>query len=177
MTGKAVLSVVALALATVFATPAQAQRNEFTLEASPIRGALAFARHQSPTTLLGIELGIGVPQFDITIQPPHDSETGSPNFEELLNLAAFVRFKPSRNFEVDTGLRGSIAGLWTCTVGDCWPALYGGAYVQPMAGWQRFKVGTRLTAGWIGEVEEGTTGSNTFLVGLSPFILRLTLSR
>lgn len=172
---KAVLLSLAVMGTTWPALPARAQNREVTLEASVLRGALGYARHVSPTTLLGVELGLGFPQFDRTLEPPGDEATGTPDFEEFLHLAALVRVRPASSLEIDTGLRASIADLWECTASDCWPAVFGGAYVQPMVGGRRLKVGARVTAGWIAEGMEGGPDSSTFVVGLNPFIVRLTL--
>jgi hypothetical protein len=53
--------------------------------------------------------------------------------------------------EIDAGIRASIADLWPCDASDCWPSLFGGAYIQPMVGFKRLKIGSRLTAGVIAE--------------------------
>jgi hypothetical protein len=147
-----------------------AQENEVTIEASVVRGAVGYARHSSPTTLLGIEAGFGFPQIDLTLTPTDEDPEGEPEFEEYLHVALFARLKPSGRFEVDAGVRGSIADVWACTASDCWPALFGGAYVQPMIGGTRFKVGARLTAGWIAESMEGGPEEATFVVGVAPLL-------
>jgi hypothetical protein len=163
------------ALMLLPSTPVAAQRQEVTLEASVLRGAVGYARHTAPRTLIGIEIGFGFPQIDRTLTPRKDDETGEPDFEEYLHIGLFVRHRIGSRFDVDTGLRGSIADLWSCSSSDCWPALFGGAYIQPMLGWDRVKLGMRLTAGWIGEVQEGTSGSNSFVASLNPLIVRATL--
>jgi hypothetical protein len=157
------------------ATPAAAQRNQVTIDASVIRGTVGYARAIKPKTYAGIEIGFGFPQIDRTFSPSPDS-TGSPDFEEYLHVGVFVRVAPSANFEVDAGIRAAIADLWSCGASDCWPAPFVGAYVQPMAGWQKFKVGPRLVAGWINETEAGLNNEGgTGVVALNPFTARLTL--
>jgi hypothetical protein len=168
-------ALMASTIGTALAAPAHAQSNEVTIEASVIRGAIGYARRLSPTTQVGVEAGFGIPQLDRTLTPTDDDPEGEPGFEEYLHAAVFARVKPSDRFEVDAGLRGSVADLWACTASDCWPALFGGAYVQPMIGGSRLKVGARLTAGWIADSMEGGPDSSTFVVGLNPLILRLTL--
>jgi hypothetical protein len=168
-------ALVGMMIGAALAAPAHAQQNEVTIEASVIRGAVGYARRVSPTTLVGVEAGFGFPQIDRTLTPTNDDPEGEPDFEEYLHAAVFVRVKPTHRFEVDAGLRGSVADLWACTASDCWPAVFGGAYVQPMIGGSRIKVGARLTAGWIADSEERGPDSSTFVVGLNPFILRLTL--
>jgi hypothetical protein len=169
---------IAIALASSLTTPLLAQRNEVTLEASVVRGALGYARHASPKVLFGFEVGFGFPQFDRTLSPKQDPDTGSPDFEEYLHIAPFVRFKANHNFEIDAGLRASIADLWPCDASDCLPAIFAGAYVQPMVGWRRIKVGARLTAGeiWEGEPDSrtGQGDKSTRVVGLAPFLVRAT---
>jgi hypothetical protein len=167
--------ILAMLLLAVAAPPATAQRHEATLEGSVFRGAIGYARQVAPRSLLGAEVGFGFPQIDRTLTPATNPETGGPKFEEFLHVAAFLRHQPTTSFEVDTGLRASMADLWTCTVSDCWPAPFAGAYVQPMVGGWRIKVGARLTAGWIGESAEGGPRSGTFTAGLTPFIIRATL--
>lgn len=154
---------------------ADAQRNEATLEASVIRGALGYAREMSPRALIGVEIGFGFPQIDRTLEPATDEDTGEPDFEEYLHVALFARFRGSDRFEIDTGVRGSIADLWSSTASDSWPSLFGGAYVQPMIGGRTVKVGTRLTAGWIGDSPEGGPEGSTFVVGLVPILVRATV--
>jgi hypothetical protein len=156
-------------------------RNEFTFDVTPIRGTMGYARALSPTRLAGLEVGFGAPQVDRTLHPPDgpdpETTTDDPDFEEFLHLGAFLRVRPRSAFEVDTGLRVGVADLWECTASDCWPSLFAGAYLQPMLGGQRWKVGARLVAGWIGESREGGQDSSTFTVALSPLVLRVTFPR
>ncbi len=165
-------------LGLLLAVPLAAQqRNEVTLEGSLVRGALGYARASSARLLLGVEIGFGFPQIDRTLVPAQDT-LGSPVFEEYLHVAPFIRYRASRHFEIDAGVRGSIAHLWPCDASDCWPALFGGVYVQPMIGFRNFKIGTRLTAGVIGEGEPDTRirqGDNsTGVASIAPFLLRGT---
>ncbi len=125
--------------------------------------------------LWGAEAGFGFPQIDLTLTPKNRDAQGDPDFEEYLHAALFTRLRPSPYVEVDLGLRGSVADLWPCTASDCWPALFGGAYVQPMFGGTRFKVGARIATGWIRESMEGELDSSTFVVGLAPLLVRLTV--
>lgn len=156
-------------------TPAAAQRNQVTIDASVIRGTVGYARAIKPKAYAGIEIGFGFPQIDRTFHPSQDATDG-PDFEEYLHVGIFVRAAPSEHFEGDAGIRASIADLWPCDASDCWPAPFVGAYIQPMAGWQKFKVGPRLVAGWINEDQEGTTGrGNTGVVALNPLTARLTI--
>lgn len=156
-------------------------RSEFTLDVTPIRGTVGYARALSPTRLAGLEVGFGAPQVDRTLNPgdgPDPRTTqDDPDFEEYLHLAAFLRMRPRSAFEVDTGLRVGVADLWECTASDCWPALWAGAYLQPMVGGRRWKVGTRLMAGWVGDSREGGSDSSTFTVALSPLVVRVTFPR
>jgi hypothetical protein len=157
------------------AFPAHAQPNEVTIEASVLRGTVGYAWRTSPRTLLGIDVGFGFPQIDQTLEPTDADDDGDPDFEEYLHIALFARLKPSRLLEIDAGLRGSVADLWACTASDCWPALFGGAYLQPVVGVSRFKVGARLTAGWIAESMEDSPDTSTFLIGVAPLLVRLTI--
>lgn len=154
---------------------------EFTIEASPFRGSVGWARAVAPGRLLGLELGVGVPQVDRTLHPGKgrrsDTTVDDPAFEELLHLGAFLRLRPHSRMEVDAGLRVGLADLWECTASDCWPAGWAGGYLQPMVGGDRWKVGTRLVAGRVGEAEEGGPDSATFAVALTPLVVRLTLRR
>ena len=160
------------------ATPLAAQRNEVTLEASVVRGALGYARHQSSNVLLGIEIGFGFPQLDQTLSPDQGQNDEGPDFEEYLHIAPFVRFKSGEHFEIDAGLRASIADLYPCGASDCLPVIFGGAYVQPMIGWRRIKLGARLTGGVIAEGPPDTRLSqgdeSTGILSLSPFLVRAT---
>ena len=164
----------ALAMLMASATPLWGQGRELTVEASVLRGAVGYAWQTTPRLLWGIEAGFGFPQIDQTLTPGDPDDDGDPDFEEYLHAALFTRLRPSPRFEIDAGVRGSYGDLWSCSASDCWPAPFGGAYVQPMVGGARFKVGVRLTAGWIGETEDSSDAS-TFLVGLAPLIVRLTV--
>ena len=164
-------------LGIVFTTPLAAQRNEVTVEGSFTRGAVGYARASSAKLYIGVEVGFGFPQLDRTLVPEQDT-LGQPDFEEYLHIAPFIRYKASDNFEIDAGLRGSIADLWPCGASDCWPALFGGVYVQPMVGFRRIKIGGRLTTGIILEGEPDTRlrqgDKSTGVLSLAPFLVRAT---
>ena len=164
----------AFAMLMAWAAPLWGQGREVTVEASVFRGAVGYGWQTSPRLLWGIEAGFGFPQIDQTLTPGDPDDDGDPDFEEYLHAALFARLRPSPRFEVDAGVRGSFGDLWSCTASDCWPAPFGGTYVQPMIGGTRFKVGARLTAGWIGETED-RPDSSTFLIGVTPLIVRLTV--
>jgi len=155
----------------LLAQPLAAQRNELTFELSVLHGAVGYAHRVAPRALLGLEAGFGFPQLDRTLDP--GAETA--DFQEYLHLAGFARFQPSAAVDIDAGLRASVADLWDCTASDCWPALFAGAYLQPMVGGRRLKLGLRLVAGVIGEGQEGSSASNSFLLALNPLILRATV--
>ena len=167
--------VCAAALLLLCTAPALAQRHEATLEGSFVRGAVGYAREVRPDVRAGIEIGFGFPQLDQTLRPEQDDQWGS-NFEEYLHVALLLRVARSEHLEVDVGLRGAVADLYACGASDCWPALFGGAYVQPMVGWRRLKFGPRLTAGWIRDTEPGEPDGSTAIVGLSPFTARFTIA-
>lgn len=156
------------------AAPLSAQSNQVTIEASVIRGAIGYARAIGDRVHAGVELGFGFPQIDRTLIPEQD-EFGGPDFEEYLHAALLVRFAASEHFEVDGGIRGAIVDVWECGASDCWPVGFAGVYAQPMAGWRRFKLGVRLTAGWAGETEPGRPDGWTGVVAFNPFIARFTL--
>lgn len=153
---------------------AQDRSSDITIEASILRGALGYARAVGGSALIGVEAGFGFPQIDRTLVPEKSEQTGEPDFEEYLHAAVFVRHAPSPRYELDAGLRASISDLWSCSASDCWPAPFAGAYIQPMVGWQRVKLGARLTAGWISESKEGGSQSTTFTAALNPLVVRVT---
>ena len=167
-----------LVLALVVTAPLAAQqRHELTLEGSFVRGTLGYAWARTDRIFIGVEAGFGFPQIDRTLVPEQDS-LGAPDFEEYLHIAPFVRYKANQNVEIDAGIRAAIADLWPCDASDCWPALFGGVYVQPMFGFRKFKIGGRLTAGVITEGEPDTRtrqgDKSTGVVSISPFLLRAT---
>ena len=49
-----------IAIGLGVATPALAQRSEWTIDASLYRGTVGYARPVAPRTLFGIEVGIGI---------------------------------------------------------------------------------------------------------------------
>lgn len=161
-------------LLVLSAAPTAAQRHSATIEGSFVRGAAGYARQVGERVHIGVELGFGFPQLDRTLAPAQDS-TGEPDFAEYLHLALFVRLPASEHLELDAGVRGSIAELWPCGASDCWPAPFVGGYVQPMVGWRQFKIGSRLTAGWIDDREPGTPdGGGSGVLSLSPLLARVT---
>jgi hypothetical protein len=174
------IKTIAAAIVVVFlqTTAGHAQKNEVAVEASITRGAVGYARNVGSRVFLGVEVGFGFPQIDRTLSPEKDPDTGSPDFEEYLHIAPFVRYKANDNFEIDAGIRASLADLWPCGSSDCWPMPFGGVYIQPMVGWRRIKVGARLTAGVIAEGNPDTRLSqgdeSTGVVSLSPFLVRAT---
>ena len=130
-----------------------------------------YARGVSPGILLGVQLGI-LPQPGPTLIPDPDGE-GQPDLDEVVHAAVFVRIRPARRWEVDVGVRGGLADLWLCPASDCLPAWFGGGYVQAMAGWERLKLGPRLSAGWVGETR-GSSSGETFVLALHPLVVRWT---
>jgi hypothetical protein len=172
------LTICVFLLALVVPAPLVAQqRHELTVEGSFVRGTLGYARARTDRIFIGVEAGFGFPQIDRTLVPAQDT-LGSPDFEEYLHIAPFVRYRASRNVEIDAGIRGAIADLWPCDASDCWPALYGGIYVQPMIGFRNIKIGGRLTAGIITEGEPDTRtrqdDKSTGVVSAAPFLVRAT---
>lgn len=131
---------------------APAQRNQLGLEANPFHGTLSYARQTAPGWHVGVQVGFGFPQVDRTLAP----EEG--DFFDLLHLGPFVRVEPSDHLAMDLGLRVGAGDLRECEASDCWPGLYTGASAAVMVGWRRFKVGPRLTAGWIDEPAHPRTG-------------------
>lgn len=161
-----------IAVSLAVASPALAQGNQWTVDASLYRGTAGYAHQLTTRALVGIEVGIGIPETNHTLTPAHD-QPGFPDFSEFLHLGVFVRSPVSQRFDLDTGVRVSVANLWVCPASDCWPTLFSGAYVQPMFGWKRVKFGGHLIAGWIDGSRESSAGS-TFLIAINPLIVRVT---
>ena len=161
-----------IAASLAVATPALAQSSEWTVDVSLFRGTVGYAQQVTPRALVGVEVGIGIPEMNHTLTPTGD-QPGFPEFSEFLHLGAFMRSPVSQRFDLDTGLRVSVADLWICPASDCWPTLFAGAYVQPMLGWERIKFGGHLIAGWVNESRESSAGS-TFTIAINPLIARVT---
>jgi hypothetical protein len=161
-----------IALGLAAATPAVAQHSEWTVDATLFRGTVGYAQQVAPQRLIGVEVGIGIPETSHTLTPSHD-QPGFPDYSEFLHLGGYVRSAVSERFDVDTGLRVSIADLWVCPASDCGPNLFGGVYIQPMFGWARIKFGGHLIAGWVSETRENSGGS-TFIAAITPVIVRVT---
>jgi hypothetical protein len=161
-----------IAASLAVATPALAQSSEWTIDVSLFRGTVGYAQQVTPRAMVGIEVGIGIPETSHTLTPAHD-QPGFPDFSEFLHLGVFARSPATQRFNLDTGLRISVADLWICSASDCWPALFAGAYVQPMFGWKRVKFGGHLIAGWVNESRESSAGS-TFTIAINPLIARVT---
>lgn len=130
-----------------------------------------YARSVSPGVLLGVQIGI-LPQPELTLVPDPEDE-GQPELDEVIHAAIFVRVRPAPRWEVDVGVRGGLADLWICPASDCLPAWFGAGYVQAMVGWERLKLGPRLSAGWVGETWE-SSGGETFVLALHPVVVRWT---
>jgi hypothetical protein len=161
-----------VAVGLAFAAPALAQSTEWSIDASLYRVTAGYAQQGAPRALVGLEVGIGIPETNHTLTPGHD-QPGFPDFSEFLHLGGFVRSRVSQRIDLDTGLRISVADLWMCPASDCGPTLFAGVYVQPMFGWKRVKFGGHLIAGLINESRESSAGS-TFTVAINPLIARVT---
>lgn len=164
--------------AAAFLAPSLAhaqERQQFTLEASVIRGALGYARAVATDVHVGGEVGFGFPQIDYTLSPAKDPLTGDPSFEEYLHVALFLRQRLHTRISYDIGARASMVDLWSCEVSDCWPTPFVGAYVQPMFGGRRLSIGPRILAGWTNEAE--ARSGSTFTIAVAPLNVRLTLGR
>jgi hypothetical protein len=157
------------------ATAASAQQNQFTTQGSVFGATLGYARSIGDDLSAGLEIGAGLPQFDRTLRPEQDAE-GNPDFEGLAHVAVFLRFATSERFEVDAGLRTGIADLWPCLASDCWPDGFWGAHLQPMVGWRRLKLGSRLVIGRSHDVDSPDESGPIGVVALTPLVVRLTVS-
>jgi hypothetical protein len=172
--------VVACAVAVIYAAvpgighaQTAAARSEVTVDASVFGGAAGYARRLTADLLLGAEFGLALPQLGVTLLP--SDSRGRAGFEEYLHLALFARFQPLPRGDLDAGVRGGVADLYECTASDCWPASFVGAYLQPMLGGRRLKVGARVVAGYIGESMEGGPESTSFTFAIVPLLLRVTV--
>src|SRR5262245_16174327 len=97
------LLLAALALCAPASTPAQ---REFALDFRPFSGPLSLAWQTTPNLYAGLGLGAGIDfsPFHRTLEPDPDDEDFH-DLEQIAHAIGFLRFKPSRNWDLDLGAR------------------------------------------------------------------------
>lgn len=164
---RLILGLAPLALSLGLALPLAAQIPEVTADIEALGGSLGYAHPVTDVVYLGLEAGAGMPLFGATLDPD------GGDFKEYLHFATFVRLRPSGWLDLDMGVRASAASLWECTASDCLPAPFFGGYLQPMVGGERWKVGARLSGGWIDEPTPGEIDDHdSFVLAVDPLIVR-----
>lgn len=160
------ISVLRLACAFVMlfaVADAAAQERQFSLEANPVHGTAGYGWYRSDTRIYGVEIAFGFPQLDRKLSPDDDE-----SFVDFVHIGAFLRGQPARAFTLDAKVKVGLAELRGCS--GCFPGLFtavsGGAFV----GGRRFKVGSRLTAGYINELDIPAE----FVLNLTPFAVMFT---
>ena len=136
------LLLAALALCAPAGT--QAQR-EFALDFRPFSGSLSLAWQTSPNLYAGLGLGGGIDfsPFHRTLTPDPDDEDFH-DLEQFAHAIAFLRLKPTQNWDLDVGARGGFGTVRECFASDCWPGGYVGAYASVFWGSRRWKFGPRI---------------------------------
>ncbi len=147
-----------LAAVLLVAPAAAGQRSQLALEANIVQGTVSYARATSPGKLIGVELGVGFPQLDVTLAPADE------DFMGIFHLGVFRRWLPSERGAVDAGVRVGLADLHECGASDCLPGVYASGTAQASFGWRRVKLGPRVQAGVIRE--SGRDG--TFFTVIQP---------
>lgn len=140
-------------------------RRHFTLDLRPFSATLAHAWPVTPGRLVGIEAGVGVPQFEVTLTP---RGARYRDLEEYLHVGTFTRIVASARFEGDVGLRLAVADVRVCETSDCWPGLFGGAYASAFYGRRRLKVGALVQVGRAGDPGQ----DDVTVVNVSPLLVR-----
>lgn len=121
------------------------RRSLVSLDIGLFSGAATYARQIGAGHYLGVGVGGGLERLDVTLVP----DTGDDlyhTFDQYLHLSAFYRRRPSRRWEIESGLRAGISTLRSCYVSDCWPGTFVGAYSGVFWGGERFKLGHRILA-------------------------------
>lgn len=150
-----------LALLALLPASARAQR-QLSLEANPFHGTIGYGWTTSPGWLLGVEVGIGFPQIDLTLAPAGGS------FLDFAHIGLFARSRPAGPLAFDGRFQLGLAELDGCSgcVPGAFAALSGGAFI----GGRNVKVGPRLTAGFIKDNRDPAT----FVLNLTPVAVLFT---
>lgn len=177
---------IACVAALAAAGPAFAQegptvrKREFTLDLNAVGVSVGFAGRKGPRGIpLGGELGVGGDFLSLywvhglgTICPGYCSR----QMGEVVRGAAFVRIARSA-VTTDIGIRASLS-LYDDQGGhdDIPTSTFVGAYVTPLFGSHRVRVGARIQAGYFDMQgsREPRTAVRGFGVAFSPLTVRLT---
>lgn len=148
-------------LTGVLLVPGEVRAQQFAIDAEVFGGSASLA-WGAEGRRWGFAAGGGVPQIPLTLAP------SGADYEEFLHVAAFLR-RGAGPVEADVGARLGVAELWECQVSDCWPGGFAGLYATVFAGWRHVKLGARVQAGQF----FGSSGRDAFVVGVTPFMLRV----
>lgn len=159
-------AVLLLLLLPALAAPAEAQR-QLALEANLFHGTVSYAWPIGEATFAGLDVGVGVPQLDWTLEP------SDGDFVPILHVGSFVRMLPSETTALEAGVRTGFADLTTCGASDCLPGVFVMATGAATFGWRRVQLGPRIWAG--GMREDG--GETRFVLAVSPVSARIYLRR
>lgn len=152
-----------LALLVLASADLAAQRRQLSLEFNPVHGTLGYGWALTPTRSAGLELGIGFPQLDRTLAPADES------FLNVAHVGAFLRSSPSNSITLDGRVQIGMAELEGCS--GCLPGTFAGVSAGAFFGGKHLKVGPRLTAGVINELDE-----SDFVLNVTPVAALFTYS-
>lgn len=157
------ISTLVLALLALTGAELVAQRRQVVLQFNPVHGTLGYGWALTPTHFAGVEVGVGFPQLDRTISHPDES------FMDVAHVGAFVRSQPSSAVTLDGRVQIGLAELRGCS--GCLPGVFTGISAGAFFGGKHLKVGPRLTAGLINELDE-----TDFVLNLTPVAALVTYS-
>jgi hypothetical protein len=148
-------------LMAIFAGDLGAQR-QLSLEVNPIHATIGYGWTTAPDRIVGVELGMGVPQLDRTLLPADEP------LIDFIHLGVFVRSQATPLVVLDGRAQLGLAELYgaRASLPGTFTALSGGAFV----GGRHVRVGPRLTAGMV--MEWGNPAA--FVVNLTPIALLFT---
>jgi hypothetical protein len=117
--------------------------HQVTLDASLFAGGLSYARRSSSDKLVGAGAGAG---FEINIRLVHGEPWGRKS-ADIAHLELFERIAPAGRWQYDVGLRAALDLHSAQVSSEAAAGGFLGAYVAPMWGGRRFRIGPRVQAG------------------------------
>lgn len=142
---------------------------QVTVDATWAGASVGYAVPRGPR-LVGVELGVSGDFLGVMLAGGEHFTGDGDQVIELAHLAFLVRQPSAGRVTVDWGVRVAPFLHFNDLDDDPGGGVFGGAYVQPMLGSQRLRVGPRVMAGAFSE----GAGRTEFGVQLSPLAVRVT---
>ena len=142
-------------------------RHQMTLDASLFAADLTYARRTRSNRFVGGGIGVG---YELNVRLVHGEPWGRKS-TEIGRVELFERFEAPGRWEYDLGLKAAVDVHTAQVASEATPGGFVGAYVAPMWGGRRFRIGPRLQAGayW-------SSARPSFGVSVMPLAARLLVN-